>query len=47
MRLGLLEGWDREQDAYEDTAALAYVSGPMYERHIDEFGQEITVPWEI
>ena len=44
VRLGLLEGWDREQDAFEDTAALAYVSGPMYERHIDEFGQEITVP---
>ena len=44
VRLGLLEGWDREQDAFEDTAALAYVSGPMYERHIDELGQEITVP---
>ena len=44
VRLGLLEGWDREQDAFEDTAALAYVSGPMYERHIDDFGQEITVP---
>ena len=44
VRLGLLEGWDREQDAFEDTAALAYVSGPMYERHIDEAGQEITVP---
>ena len=44
VRLGLLEGWDREQDAFEDTAALAYVSGPMYERHIDESGQEITVP---
>ena len=44
VRLGLLEGWDREQDAYEDAAALAYVSGPMYERHIDNGGQEITVP---
>ena len=44
VRLGLLEGWDREQDAFEYTAALAYVSGPMYERHIDEFGREITVP---
>ncbi|WP_255477437.1 hypothetical protein [Synechococcus sp. BIOS-U3-1] len=44
VRLGLLEGWDREQDAYEDSAALAYVSGPMYERHIDNGGQEITVP---
>ena len=44
IRLGLLEGWDREQDAFEDSAALAYVSGPMYERHIDNGGQEITVP---
>ncbi len=44
VRLGLLEGWDREQDAYEDVAALAYVSGPMYERHIDRSGREITVP---
>ena len=44
VRLGLLEGWDREQDAFEDSAALAYVSGPMYERHIDNGGQEITVP---
>ena len=44
VRLGLFEGWDREQEAFEDTAAFAYVSGPMYERHIDEFGQEITVP---
>ena len=44
VRLGLLEGWDREQDAFEDSAALAYVSGPMYERHIDSGGQEITVP---
>ena len=44
VRFDLLEGWDREQDAYEDLAALAYVSGPMYERHIDNAGQEITVP---
>lgn len=44
VRLGLLEGWDREQDAYEDSSALAYVSGPMYERHVDNAGQEITVP---
>ena len=44
VRIGLLEGWDREQDAFEDSAALAYVSGPMYERHIDNGGQEITVP---
>ena len=34
VRFGLLEGWDREQDAYQDSAALAYVSGPMYERHV-------------
>ncbi|MEC8442079.1 MAG: hypothetical protein VXZ59_07160 [Cyanobacteriota bacterium] len=44
VRFGLLEGWDREQDAFEDIAALAYVSGPMYERHVDNSGREITVP---
>ena len=44
MQLDLLEGWDREQDAFEDSAALAYVSGPMYERHVNDSGQEITVP---
>ena len=44
VQFGLLEGWDREQEAYEDSAALAYVSGPMYERHIDSVGREITVP---
>ena len=44
VQLDLLEGWDREQDAYEDSAALAYVSGPMYERHVNDSGQEITVP---
>lgn len=47
VRFGLLEGWDREQDAYQDSAALAYVSGPMYERHVDDDGREITVPWGI
>ena len=44
VRIGLLEGWDREQDAFQDTAALAYVTGPMYERHLEAGGQEITVP---
>ncbi len=44
VQLDLLEGWDREQDAYDDSAALAYVSGPMYERHVNDSGQEITVP---
>ena len=44
VRLDLLEGWDREQDAYNDAAALAYISGPMYERHVNNSGQEITVP---
>lgn len=44
VRFGLLEGWDREGDAFEDSAALAYVSGPMYERHVDSGGREITVP---
>ena len=44
VRVGLLEGWDREDDAYDDTAALAYVTGPMYERHLEAGGQEVTVP---
>ena len=44
VKIDLLEGWDREQDAYSDNAALAYVSGPMYERHVNNQGQEITVP---
>jgi len=44
VRLDLLEGWDREQDAFADTAALAYISGPMYERHVNNSGKEITVP---
>jgi hypothetical protein len=44
VRLDLLEGWDREQEAYADTAALAYFSGPMYERHVNERGRELTVP---
>ena len=44
VRIGLLEGWDREQEAYRDPTALAYVSGPMYERHVNSSGQETTVP---
>ena len=44
VRLDLFEGWDREQEAFNDSAALAYVSGPMYERHVNNSGQEITVP---
>ena len=44
VQFDLLEGWDREQDAFNDSAALAYVSGPMYERHVNASGQEITVP---
>ena len=44
VRIDLLEGWDREQDAFNDSAALAYVSGPMYERHVNSLGREITVP---
>ena len=44
VRVGLLEGWDREDDAFQDTAALAYVTGPMYERHLEPGGQEVTVP---
>jgi hypothetical protein len=41
--IDLLEGWDREQDAFNDRSALAFVSGPMYERHVDD-GREVTVP---
>jgi len=44
VRVGLLEGWDREDDAFQDTAALAYVTGPMYERHLEDGGREVTVP---
>ena len=44
VQIDLLEGWDREQEAYNDSAALAYVSGPMYERQVNNSGQEITVP---
>ena len=44
VRFDLFEGWDREQEAFNDSAALAYVSGPMYERHVNNSGQEITVP---
>jgi hypothetical protein len=42
VRIGLLEGWDREQEAFSDPSALAYVSGPMYERHVNSLGREIT-----
>jgi hypothetical protein len=42
--IDLLEGWDREQEAYADSSALAFVSGPMYERHVDAQGRELTVP---
>ena len=44
VRIDLLEGWDKEQDAYADRSALGFVSGPMYERHVDASGREITVP---
>ena len=44
VRVDLLEGWDRETDAFQDTAALAYVTGPMYERHLEDGGKEVTVP---
>ena len=44
VQLQLFEGWDREQEAFADRQALAFISGPMYERHVDEKGREITVP---
>ena len=43
VRVDLLEGWDQEQQAFNDRSALAFVSGPMYERHVDD-GREVTVP---
>ncbi|BEV36537.1 hypothetical protein CREGCYN_13490 [Synechococcus sp. M16CYN] len=44
VRFSLLEGWDMEEYAFQDSSALAYVSGPMYELHTDDAGQEITLP---
>lgn len=44
VQLQLFEGWDREREAFADRQALAFISGPMYERHVDEGGREITVP---
>ena len=44
VQVDLFEGWDREQEAFADSGALAFVSGPMYERHVTAGGQEITVP---
>ncbi len=44
VRFDLFEGWDREQDAYADSSGLAYISGPMYERHYEADGSEVTVP---
>ncbi|MFM7269661.1 MAG: hypothetical protein ACKOZT_13955 [Cyanobium sp.] len=32
VSIDLYEGWDREQQAYADGDALAFFSGPMYER---------------
>ena len=43
VRFDLLEGWDKEQEAYADHQALAFVSGPMYERYGEE-GTASTVP---
>ena len=44
VQVDLFEGWDREREAFSDSGALAFVSGPMYERHVTSGGQEITVP---
>ena len=43
VRFDLLEGWDREAEAFSDRNALAFVSGPMYEQLI-EGGREHSVP---
>ncbi|WP_225323157.1 hypothetical protein [Synechococcus sp. RSCCF101] len=44
VAVSLFEGWDREPEAFADTGALAFVSGPMYENHIRPGGEEFTVP---
>lgn len=44
VRVDLFDSWDREQDAFEDSTALAFASGPMYERHLSDAGEEFTVP---
>jgi hypothetical protein len=31
LTMAVLEGWDREQEAFGDRQALLYISGPMYE----------------
>ena len=33
VEFGLLRGWDQEQVAFADPDALAFISGPMYERY--------------
>ena len=43
VRFDLLEGWDREAEAFRDRDALAFVSGPMYEQLV-EGGREHSVP---
>ncbi|WP_338442462.1 hypothetical protein VZG28_05780 [Synechococcus elongatus IITB4] len=44
VRIDLLKGWDQEDAAFKDRGALAFVSGPMYERVVDEqTNQEIGV----
>jgi hypothetical protein len=43
VQFDLLEGWDKEQEAFNDGQALAFVSGPMYERYGEE-GTASTVP---
>ena len=44
VQIALQEGWDQETQAYNDRSALAFFSGPMYERHVNALGQELTVP---
>jgi len=43
VQFDLLEGWDKEQEAFADSNALAFVSGPMYESYGQE-GTASTVP---
>ena len=47
VRFGLLEGWDREQDAYQDSAALAYVSARCTSAMWTTMAARSRFPWGI
>jgi hypothetical protein len=41
VSVDLFTGWDREREAYADRSALAFVSGPMYERYAADGGESV------